>query len=35
MEETKLIGKAGIDAANKLQRLSQIKGTVYKALQKI
>ncbi len=34
MEETKLIGKAGIDAANKLQRLSQIKGTVYKALQK-
>ena len=34
MEETKLIGNAGIDAANKLQRLSQIKGTVYKALQK-
>ena len=34
MEETKLIGNAGIDAANKLQRLSQIKGTVFKALQK-
>jgi hypothetical protein len=34
MEETKLIGNAGIDAANKLQKLSQIKGTIYKALQK-
>ena len=34
MEETKLIGNAGIDTANKLQRLSQIKGTVFKALQK-
>ena len=34
MEETKLIGDAGIDVANKLQRLSQIKGTVFKALQK-
>ena len=34
MEETKLIGNAGIDAANKLQRISEIKGTVFKALQK-
>ena len=33
IEETKLVGSAGIDAANKLSRLSQIKGTVYKALQ--
>ena len=34
IEETNLIGKAGIESANKLQKLSQIKGTIYKALQK-
>ena len=34
IEETSLIGKAGIETANKLQRLSEIKGTIYKALQR-
>ncbi len=34
IEETALIGKAGIENANKLQKLTELKGQIYKSLQK-
>ena len=34
VEETALIGKAGIENANKLQKLTKLKGEIYKSLQK-
>ena len=33
IEETALIGKAGIENANKLQKLTELKGQIYKSLQ--